>query len=576
MPNFFLNTNEFATGVRAPMGVDSSAWTVVAEGVTSGSSTVYAISGFGFSQHVTVAGTAISHSWNTIFLNGGGARVTVLGTGQVSHLDPNSGAAINLYGAGSIVRNDGRITGATGVEVNTNTGGGQQIVNHGLISGSGFGWPGSLFVIPVFGAGVLINTDDIESAVAGTRVSVVNTGTISGARLDSNAPGYAILQIARAPIDEDTDYASLSDQANSAVTIVNSGTLMGHVKLLNQNDVLQNSGLVQGDVEMGGGDDLVDSRHGQVAGTVFGGVGNDTVIGGEGVDSIFGGTGDDAVWGLGGDDVIHGDNGNDTLRGGAGDDMLYGGANADLLHGGSGDDMLFGDSGTDLLYGDGGNDSLYGGTADDTLYGGAGDDWLDGGANADLIFGGAGNDMLLGDSGTDTLFGGAGEDTLYGGTADDSLDGGSGDDVLYGGANNDTLRGSLGDDFLSGDAGDDLIYGGSGNDTILSGLGRDTLFGGAGVDVFVWAAAAESPHGSDRDTIGDFQAGVDRIDLSAIMPGLTFVAAFTNVAGQVRYADNLLGGTLGRLYVDTTGNGASNLSIDLLGGPGLTADDLIL
>ena len=61
-----------------------------------------------------------------------------------------------------------------------------------------------------------------------------------------------------------------------------------------------------------------------------------------------------------------------------------------------------------------------------------------------------------------------------------------------------------------------------------------------------------------------------------LQAGLTFVAAYGGNAGEVRYAANLMGGTLGRLYVDLTGNGASDFSIDLTGAPALTAADLIL
>lgn len=82
------------------------------------------------------------------------------------------------------------------------------------------------------------------------------------------------------------------------------------------------------------------------------------------------------------------------------------------------------------------------------------------------------------------ITGTAGRDQIWG------SDGGA--DMIFGGAEADTLWGMGGDDILDG------------------GAGADTLYGGAGADVFVFAADGE------RDRIGDFELGVDRIDLSAM------------------------------------------------------------
>lgn len=63
---------------------------------------------------------------------------------------------------------------------------------------------------------------------------------------------------------------------------------------------------------------------------------------------------------------------------------------------------------------------------------------------------------------------------------------------------------------MGGD-GDDKLYGGDGNDTLVGGEGADFLFGGAGADLFVFVPS----NTSERDVIGDFQTGLDKIDLSA-------------------------------------------------------------
>jgi hypothetical protein len=69
--------------------------------------------------------------------------------------------------------------------------------------------------------------------------------------------------------------------------------------------------------------------------------------------------------------------------------------------------------------------------------------------------------------------------------------------------------------------------------------------------------------------------GLDRVDLSGLtLGGLmpSFVGStYTGTAGEVRYND-----AIGRLYVDTNGGGASGFSVDLIGAPSLTEDDLIL
>lgn len=64
---------------------------------------------------------------------------------------------------------------------------------------------------------------------------------------------------------------------------------------------------------------------------------------------------------------------------------------------------------------------------------------------------------------------------------------------------NDRIIGSALADTLQGGAGDDMLHDGGGN---------DLLIGGAGADVFVFGRD-DSP-----DRIGDFQAGIDRLDVS--------------------------------------------------------------
>jgi Ca2+-binding RTX toxin-like protein len=78
-----------------------------------------------------------------------------------------------------------------------------------------------------------------------------------------------------------------------------------------------------------------------------------------------------------------------------------------------------------------------------------------------------------------------------------------------GGAASDTLTGADADDLLWGNGGHDVLSGGAGDDILAGGPGSDMLTGGAGEDVFVFGPDME------KDTITDFELGLDRLDISA-------------------------------------------------------------
>ncbi|MEX1661450.1 calcium-binding protein [Thioclava sp. 15-R06ZXC-3] len=72
------------------------------------------------------------------------------------------------------------------------------------------------------------------------------------------------------------------------------------------------------------------------------------------------------------------------------------------------------------------------------------------------------------------------------------------------------LNGTTKDDMLIAGAGNSDLRGGAGADILLDGEGQDTLSGGSGADLFVLRADEK------RDVITDFDAAVDRLDLTAI------------------------------------------------------------
>lgn len=127
----------------------------------------------------------------------------------------------------------------------------------------------------------------------------------------------------------------------------------------------------------------------------------------------------------------------------------------------------------------------------------------------------AGNDRIFLQGGHDSFYFGSGNDRGWGGTGDDYLDGGSGNDriwgeegrdLLQGGSGNDYLDGGKGDDFISVGTGRDTLRGGGGADNLTGGADRDMLIGGAGADVFTFFS------GDGRDTIRDFEVGVDMLE----------------------------------------------------------------
>ncbi|WP_210202120.1 family 16 glycosylhydrolase, partial [Methylobacterium sp. V23] len=206
---------------------------------------------------------------------------------------------------------------------------------------------------------------------------------------------------------------------------------------------------------------------------------NDTLSGGDGADTVAGGDGNDTILGAGGHDSLSGGAGNDRLLGGQGNDTLDGGAGADKLEGGRGDDTyVINDTGNTIVeFANAGADTVRTSLATYAL----------GGNQENLVYTGAG------------AFAGTGN------MLNNTVAGGAGNDVLTGGAGNDTLNGGAGHDKLSGGLGNDVLWGGSGS---------DTLMGADGADTFVFKSGD-----SGSAFIGDFQAGVDKLDVGGL--GLT-------------------------------------------------------
>lgn len=377
--------------------------------------------------------------------------------------------------------------------------------------------------------------------------------------------------------------------------------------------------------------------------TLDGGAGNDNLTGGSGDDSLIGGTGNDTLKGeLGNDtyvidtalDVVteEASAGTDTVQSSlsftlaanlenlllTGSAAINGTGNtlANRLTGNAGNNVLNGASGADVMLGGAGNDTYITDGADtitenasqgtDTvqssvsftlganlenllLIGGAA---INGTGNSvnNVITGNAANNTLNGLTGTDTLIGGAGSDTYItdgGDTITEAANAGT-DTVRSSatytlGANleNLTLTGSAAINGTGNSLANKLI-GNVGANSLNGGTGIDTLTGGSGADDFVYRSIAETgTTTTTRDTITDFQRGIDDIDLRAIDANIragaagnqafTFIGsgAFTGTAGQLRFAGGVIWG-------DVNGDRVADFTIAVTGVSALNRDDFIL
>ena len=258
--------------------------------------------------------------------------------------------------------------------------------------------------------------------------------------------------------------------------------------------------------------------------------------------------------------------------------------------------------------GDAADNTLSGGAGMDQLAGNDGNDNLNGGGGKDKLLGGNGNDTLNGGAGVDTMTGGLGDDTYYVDAAGDVVN--ESNDAANGGTDtvfssvtrtlgafqeNLTLTGAAAlngtgntlNNMLTGNAGANKLTGNAGNDVLTGGMGKDVLSGGAGADTFVFNAAAEST-GTTKDTILDFVAGTDQIDLRDIdantlttgsNEAFTFIgkAAFssTNATGQLRFSYSAAGNFV-VVSGSTDADVETEFSVQLNGISTLSAADFLL
>jgi Ca2+-binding RTX toxin-like protein len=355
------------------------------------------------------------------------------------------------------------------------------------------------------------------------------------------------------------------------INFTNSGKLTGNVTFAGSNKIT-NNGMIDGEIHLSAGDDTVTNAAKGFIGHLYLGDGINKVTNSGIIGYLVGGANADTITNNG--DI------RDIVTLGAGDDNYTGSKFAEEVTDGDGSDNIKLGGGNDIYQAPAGADEESGSDLD-------GIDFVDGGTGIDTYvvdrYSSSGGQTVFYDAvyiNIDTVVhdetlvsnhgpvaansstGSTGSDTVKG---FENVTGSYGDDVIYGNAAVNILKGASGSDGLFGYAGNDTLDGGIGADNLVGGLGADKLTGGTGADQFIYLTAAESgPLKAARDTILDFEDGIDKINVSVIdsntKNGAQFNDDFRYLGENVAFVANdpagpstLLG--LGSLRVIETASG---------------------
>jgi hypothetical protein len=167
MPSFILDNFITGTGIRADMGSDIFASTLVTLGAYQLSTDSNTIFGSGDFQRVTVQGYVMSVGNAGVQLSGEGAFISISETGIVANSGTDLQAAVRTFGVDARIINAGEISGGVGVGLFQ----GGNIVNSGSITAVGTTYGSD----PEASAAILLG------ASASTNMRIANTGVITGA-----------------------------------------------------------------------------------------------------------------------------------------------------------------------------------------------------------------------------------------------------------------------------------------------------------------------------------------------------------------------------------------------------------
>jgi Ca2+-binding RTX toxin-like protein len=205
---------------------------------------------------------------------------------------------------------------------------------------------------------------EAQSTDASNSSAAINVAHLSGESMVIDNHGSIVGDFA---IYSDNWAFSPPQQAADQIINESDGTIRGEIYLDLGDDQITNDGQIVGFIDMGEGNDVVDTRLGTHVGDSDLGWGNDTYLGGSSADAVTGNRGDDAISGGGGDDLLLGGWGNDTIAGDAGNDGLYGEGGNDVITTSGGDHVEGGDGDDRVVLGDYGFGSVAGGAGHDVL-----------------------------------------------------------------------------------------------------------------------------------------------------------------------------------------------------------------
>jgi Ca2+-binding RTX toxin-like protein len=381
------------------------------------------------------------------------------------------------------------------------------------------------------GASVFCSSNGI-GIYANNAANITNAGTIGGIfGVQIGQGNYSINNLKTGVIEG--YLLGLQAFGLGTHTITNAGTISaGHSAISGGEgaEVVTNYGSLNGNVTLGGGDDIFSNFAKVKVGT------HKTVIKNGFVDGI-----------------VDLDAGNDHFFGGSTGEVVFDGDGQDIYKLGGGNDHFHG-----LL--SGGNDLA------DVVDGGKGIDTYD----ASLSFG------VFINLDTVDHFGFAAM------TADDiEQDVASARETVK---NVENAIGSDGDDVILGSSAANVLFGGAGVDSLTGFGGRDHLEGGAGNDFFIFTSLQDSgPTGGTRDTIVDFEgagvAGGDKIALDIINTKLgdiiNFLGTNVNFAGNAGDLRAVWVGDQTIVQLDKDGDKDADFSIALGGHLNPTSGDFI-
>lgn len=598
---------------REAISVGSRSWTMALNGVvlatTPGKSAVYLWNESATSlSSITVGAEGEVSGTNGILSR---HRANIVNKGEIRAADDPNSAAIGFFGTAdgdNKIENSGLIEStAFGIRYSEEVAGTHTIINKGTIKATSaimVDVETSTSIEKVTNSGLI----DGMVGLAGGNDTLINTGEITGGvhlRL-----GADVLQNS-GTIGDDVYLGTPNHEAEND-TLINTGTIDGTVFLEGGADSVTNGGTLKSINFTDGGDTFVNS------GVLL----SDLIFPGGKINNsgTFKGTlttyqaveitNTGKIEGL----ITLGDAGNTLTNSGALSGYLNGGDGDDIVKStGTINGIVTLGAGDDYFSGGNGRDIVRNGDGADTYLLGGGDDWYSayafsgaGGEATDYIDAGAGIDSYDVDEGTfaslfinidtmahtyagqttiaaTTAYGAAVSGDATGVTSKDTVKGfesvyGSDQaDTVYGNSAANVMWGRAGHDYLIGFGGSDQLRGDEGDDHLSGGLGADGLTGGSGADVFHYDTVKDSGiTKATRDTIMDFESGVDRIDLSlldanSVLAGpqqfnwLGTNANFTQHAGDLRAYWTTTGQML---EADFTGDGKADFSVHLAGFSG--------